>query len=63
MGGKWYIVFNGKEPIIYDMWYECYNQLWKCHLLNYEHFDTKEEAIARWNSQTGGKKKVEVPPR
>ncbi|KAK9137951.1 hypothetical protein Sjap_008545 [Stephania japonica] len=63
MGSKSYIVYFGWVTDVYGTWYECYKQLKNFDSYYYKHFDTKDEAIAKFYSWTGGKIRVEVPPQ
>ncbi|MDH8701620.1 ribonuclease HI [Dysgonomonadaceae bacterium PH5-43] len=47
---KWYVVWNGVNPGIYDTWNECKNQIEGFENAVYKSFETLEEARNAYNS-------------
>ncbi|KAK7301258.1 hypothetical protein RJT34_12119 [Clitoria ternatea] len=41
---KWYVVYNGKKPGVYDNWDDCYNQIDGFNGNRYERVSTKSRA-------------------
>jgi ribonuclease HI len=47
---RWYIVFKGRVPGVYDKWEDCFKQVNKFKGNNYKGFKTREEAEARYRN-------------
>lgn len=50
MTTRWYVVFEGRVPGIYDKWEDCFKQVNKFKSNNYKGFKTREEAEVRYNN-------------
>ena len=50
MTKKWYVVYKGKVPGVYEHWEDCLKQVNGFEGNNYKGYKTKEEAEARWKS-------------
>lgn len=49
--GKYYVVWEGREPGIYPSWEECRDQVEGFAGARYKSFDTKEEAVAAYRGK------------
>jgi ribonuclease HI len=45
---KWYVVYEGRVPGVYDEWEDCLKQVNKFKGNNYKGYKSKEEAEARY---------------
>jgi viroplasmin and RNaseH domain-containing protein len=45
---KWYVVFEGRVPGVYDQWEDCLKQVNKFKGNSYKGYKTKEEAETRY---------------
>ena len=45
---KWYVVYEGRVPRVYDEWEDCLKQVNKFKGNNYKGYKRKEEAEARY---------------
>ena len=45
---KWYVVYKGKVPGVYDEWEDCLEQVNKFKGNSYKGYKSKEEAEARY---------------
>jgi ribonuclease HI len=50
MTTRWYVVFEGRVPGVYDKWEDCFKQVNKFKSNNYKGFKTREEAEVRYNN-------------
>ena len=48
MTKKWYVVYKGKVPRVYEHWEDCLKQVNKFEGNNYKGYKSKEETEARW---------------
>jgi ribonuclease HI len=55
MTTRWYVVFEGRVPGIYDKWEDCFKQVNKFKSNNYKGFKTREEAEVRYNNYRRGR--------
>ena len=54
---KWYVVYEGRVPGIYDEWDDCLKQVNKFKSKNYKGYKSKEEAEARYMKHLLAKEK------
>ena len=47
---KWYVVYKGWVPGVYDEWEDCKKQVNKFSGNNYKGYATREEAVAKWRN-------------
>ena len=47
---KYYTVWKGKEPGVYETWKECENQIKGFENAKYKSFDTQQEAVSAFVS-------------
>jgi ribonuclease HI len=52
---RWYVVFEGRVPGVYDKWEDCFKQVNKFRSNNYKGFKTREEAEARYKNYRRGR--------
>jgi viroplasmin and RNaseH domain-containing protein len=52
---RWYVVFKGKVPGVYDKWEHCFKQVNKFKGNSYKGFKTREEAEARYKNYQRGR--------
>lgn len=55
MTTRWYAVFEGRVPGVYDKWEDCFKQVNKFKSNNYKGFKTREEAEVRYNNYRRGR--------
>jgi ribonuclease HI len=55
MTTRWYVVFEGTVPGVYDKWEDCFKQVNKFKGNNYKGFKTREEAEARYRNYRRGR--------
>ena len=48
---KWYVVYEGRVPRVYDEWEDCLKQVNKFKGNNYKGYKSKEEVEARYLNQ------------
>lgn len=48
---KWYVVWVGQEPGVYDSWSECQEQIANYPGARYKSFDTQDEAVAAYRGR------------
>ena len=47
---KWYMVYKGWVPGVYDEWEDCQKQVNNFSGNNYKGYATREEAVAKWRN-------------
>jgi len=52
---KWYVVFHGRQPGVYNNWGTCSDQVIGFKRSSYKSFPTEEEAYAAYNAYFGTK--------
>ena len=50
---KWYVVYKGRVPGVYDQWEDCLKQVNKFEGNSYKGYKTKKEAEAQWRRSNG----------
>jgi ribonuclease HI len=56
MTTRWYVMFEGRVPGVYDKWDDCFKQVKKFKSNNnYKGFKTREEAEARYRNYQRGR--------
>ena len=58
---KWYVVYKGRVPGVYDEWDDCLKQVNKFKGNSYKGYTSREKAEARWmNHQREERKKNRI---
>lgn len=52
-GKKWYVVWKGREPGIYETWLECKQQIDGFEEARYKSFETQTQAVEAYRSNPG----------
>jgi ribonuclease HI len=52
---RWYVVFEGRVPGVYDKWEDYFKQVNKFKSNNYKGFKPREEAEARYDNYRRGR--------
>ena len=53
MTKKWYVVYKGKVPGVYEHWEDCLKQVNGFEGNSYKGYKTKKEAEAQWRRSNG----------
>ena len=56
---KWYVVFHGRQPGVYNDWPTCNDQVIGFKRASFKSFPTEEEAYAVYNAYFGTKRQLE----
>ena len=60
MATRWYVVYMGRVPGVYEEWEDCHKQVNKFSGNIYKGYATREEAIAKWRNHLWKKNRMKI---
>jgi viroplasmin and RNaseH domain-containing protein len=57
---KWYVVYKGWVPGVYDEWEDCQKQVNKFSGNSYKGYATREEAVAKWRNHLWKENRMKI---
>ena len=60
MATRWYVVYMGRVPGVYEEWEDCHKQVNKFSGNIYKGHTTREEAIAKWRNHLWKKNQMKI---
>ena len=60
MATRWYVVYMGRVPGVYEEWEDCHKQVNKFSGNIYKGYATREKAIAKWRNHLWKKNRMKI---